>query len=308
VFIQSSTGNNPISNLVQGVRHLVQRIFKADAYITTNWKDTGLIAADQMYGFSENLKTPGKKSIKLPPNAFYVPIETRPASGDVGTPSSTLGSYYMPSILFEGAKEKDVIHYYLKNRKIELTLKQQLHPHENGRQNFEDFFASLKHYFVSNLQKPRQPIYLFSQDVPHGTPCLGFRALDSTFTMTYSPETNRWEFLNYNDLQLFKDSLENSAQFEVLNSSYQADSSTFTLGATGLKKEDLKLLVDRNYLALIGKRAPGCDGEAIEGFHRIPTLLSFQLTENRMIDFKKTTLRIQPNGIAELTVAFKSDL
>ncbi|HEX4839819.1 MAG TPA: hypothetical protein VFU89_05210 [Rhabdochlamydiaceae bacterium] len=162
VFIQSSTDSNPISNLVQSVSHLVQRIFKADAYISTNWKDTGLIAADQMYGFSENLKTPGKKSIILPPNAFYVPIETRPASGDGGT----LGSYYMPSILFEGAKEKDVIHYYLKNRKIELTLKQQLHPHENGRQNFEDFFASLKHYFVSNLQKPRQPIYLFSHILP----------------------------------------------------------------------------------------------------------------------------------------------
>jgi hypothetical protein len=214
----------------------------------------------------------------------------------------------MPSILFEGAKENDVIGYYLKNRKIELTLKQQSHPHENGRQNFETFFASLKSSFLTNLQKPRDPMFLFLQDIPPETPCLGFRALDSACTYVYSADTKRWEFFKFSDLELFKNSVKNSAQFEVIQASSQENSSTFFLGVAGLKKEDLKILVDRNYLALIGKRTFDLNCEEIEGFHRIPTQLSLQLTEHRMIDHEKTTLRIRPNGIAELTVTFKREL
>lgn len=298
-FIQSPTGS-----LLERVSNLVQRVFKANAYITTNWKDTGLIGSDQMYRFSENLKTLDKKPITLPSNAFYVPIETRSVNGDV----VVHGSYYMPSTLFEGAKENDVIGYYLKNRKIELTLKQQLHPHENGRQNFETFFASLKHDFLSNLQKPRDPIFLFSQDIPPGTPCLGFRALDSAFTLTYTPQTNQWEFFKFSDLDLFKNTLKNSAQFEVYKASSDADSSTFLLGASGMKKEDFKILVDRNYLALIGERVLKPGSKAIPGFNRIPTRLSLQLTNDRMIDPKNTTLQILPDGIAELKVSFKKSL
>jgi hypothetical protein len=299
VFIQSSTGN-----LFQRVSNLFHRIFKAEAYITTNWRDTGLIGADQAYRFSENLKTPDKKPISVPSNAFYVPIKTR----SVNTNVAVSDSYYMPSILFEGARENDVISYYLRNRKIELTLKQQLHPHENGRQNFESFFASLKHYFLSNLQKPRDPIFLFSQDIPPGTPCLGFRALDAASATIYTAGTNRWELFstNLSNVELFNDSLKNSGQFQVLETSTHSASSTFLLGATGMKKENFKILVDKNYLVLIGERTSDLNGEAIEGFNRIPTQLSLQLTDDRLIDPRNTVLRIYPNGIAQLTVAFKS--
>ena len=301
-FIKNSTGNSFTSKVFQSVSNLVQPIFKAEAYITNFWRggSTGLIGEDKAYRFSEYLKTPDKRPISLSSNAFYVPIITQSVR--------STGCTYLPSILFEGAFENNIIQYYNNDRKIELTLKQRLNWDDGVL--FGTRFDALESSFLSDQQKPRNPIYLFSIDIPPGTPYLnlglgaGLRALDSEFAMTYAAKTNQWESLNFRDLKLFQNSLKSDAKFTVLQASPNVDSSTFFLDATGLKKEDLKILVDRNYLALIGKR----NSEEIEELNRKPTLLSFQRTENRMIDPENTTLQIHPSGIAELKVAFKREL
>ncbi len=271
---------------IRSLREPFQRVFapssvpyRAAARILTNEGMTGWIGKDLKHQFGKNI-TLQNGAFSVDPKDLYVtftftPTELSLISRIIETvlrkiffflPPAQLEplTEVLPMALFNDAKENDTVSFSYKGRPIELTLKQLKHP--LAPDDFERFLSHLKTYFKLSQEKHWKNPYLFSEDMPDDSWLLQWHWIDKTSAVffigdqckdgmppTISPlsqETFK-TFKKYDkaeeSLFLLRNIAHNDADEKAIGVSIE-------LNVNYMKPEDVKILIDYDYICVIGER------------------------------------------------------
>lgn len=171
---------------------MLQRVFvpsqapeRYAIYTKSTWQNKGLIGTDTHYKFHKHLKMADGVSYAAAPTDTYVWVVVTPMESTsvvirimefvlkkifffIQSPEK-LEFEHLPASLFQNARENETLSIKWDGRPVKLVLKQQSHNHDQGRKNFETFFQE--------FNRVLSPSYLFEEDIPAGSLCLGTRPL-----------------------------------------------------------------------------------------------------------------------------------
>ncbi len=254
--------------------------FRANVCILTNEGMTGQLGRDLKYQFGKNI-TLQNSSFSVDPKDLYVTFHFTPEEFSLISriiemvlrkiffflPSTELNPLpaELPMSLFKDAKENQTVSFNYQGRPIELTLKQLDHP--KAPDTFEGFLNHLKIYYELSQERHWTSPYLFDQDMPEDSWLLCHHWIDKTSAV----------FFNGNECQ--EDKLATTKPltqetFETFKKYDYADSSSFMrfnlilsndqkeqigvgieLNVVYMQPKDVKVLIDYDYVCVIGERA-----------------------------------------------------
>ncbi|MCP5506152.1 MAG: hypothetical protein H7A38_04650 [Chlamydiales bacterium] len=210
---------------------------KEEIFLKSNREEyTGYVGTGKYDRMNQRLLREDGTSPFGDPFDFYVPLMKV---------SDLMGPYLsLPASLFKGKKEEETVRFLLDGTFHEYTLRQQSHPHPDGKQNFETFMETLK----KNCDQ--QERFLFPADIPEGTMTYKWDRLRSL--SSFDPITGT---LTPADPSVLKDLEEWSSQATPFSSPYQDNEQMF-LEAPGLNLDDLTVYVSHRHLFLYAKCKP----------------------------------------------------
>ncbi len=291
--------------------------FRADARIVTNEGMTGQLGRDLKYQFGKNI-TLLNGSFSVDPKDLYATFTFTPEEFSLISriiemvlrkiffflPPAQLNPLpaELPMSLFEGAKENDTVSFNYQGRPIELTLKQLDHP--LAPDYFEDFLNHLKIYYELSQERHWTSPYLFYEDMPEDSWLLFYHWIDKTSAVFFNGNECHEDklaiinALSQEAFEFFK-KYDNADPSFMLNNVMLKDAQQEQIGVgielnvVYMKPKDVKILIDYDYICVIGERT---DPEYLEDREKAKSL-SYTPQPRKLVFRHSFNAPFNPNNV-----------